>query len=77
MTNAEKLLKALEEFKTKYPTITSGDLQTFIIGWQESEKTLGLSIDEQWNEYRTITNNEDAWCFKEWLKNHSLNNLPF
>ena len=24
-------------------------------------------IEEKWKEYRTITNNEDAWCFKQWL----------
>ena len=38
MTNEEKLSKALQDFKTKYPSITSGDLQTFIIGWQEAVK---------------------------------------
>ena len=24
-------------------------------------------IEEKWKQYRTITNNEDAWCFKQWL----------
>ena len=38
MTNEEKLSKALRDFKTKYPSITSADLQTFIIGWQEAVK---------------------------------------
>mgnify|MGYP002398323001 CR=1 FL=1 len=38
MTNKEKLSKALQNFKTKYPSITSADLQTFIIGWQEAVK---------------------------------------
>ena len=38
MTNKEKLSKALQDFKTKYPSITSADLQTFIIGWQEAVK---------------------------------------
>lgn len=38
MTNEEKLSKALQDFKTKYPSITSADLQTFIIGWQEAVK---------------------------------------
>lgn len=36
MTNEEKLSKALRDFKTKYPSVTSADLQTFIIGWQEA-----------------------------------------
>jgi hypothetical protein len=40
MTNEKKLSKALQDFKTKYPNITSADLQTFIIGWQEAEKTV-------------------------------------
>jgi hypothetical protein len=38
MTNEEKLSKALQDFKTKYQCITSADLQTFIIGWQEAVK---------------------------------------
>jgi hypothetical protein len=25
-------------------------------------------IEKAWTEYRTITNNEDAWTFKEWYK---------
>ena len=38
MTNEEKFSKALQDFKTKYPSITSADLQTFTIGWQEAIK---------------------------------------
>jgi len=38
MTNEEKLSKALQDFKTKYPSVTSADLQTFIIGWHEAVK---------------------------------------
>ena len=38
MTNEEKLSKALQDFKTKYPNITNADLQTFIISWQEAVK---------------------------------------
>lgn len=38
MTDEQKLSKALQDFKTKYPGATSGDLQTFIIGWQEAVK---------------------------------------
>ena len=25
-------------------------------------------IEKAWTEYRTITNNEDAWTFKEWYR---------
>jgi hypothetical protein len=28
----------------------------------------GSLLDDKWEQYRNITNNEDAWCFKEWLK---------
>lgn len=31
-------LKALNEFKAKYPQATSGDLQTFVLGLQEGFK---------------------------------------
>ena len=29
-------------------------------------------LDEKWKEYRSQTNNEDAWLFKQWL----ICNLP-
>ena len=32
------LTEALEAFKKQYPTINSGDLQTFILGWQAAIK---------------------------------------
>ena len=34
MTSKEKLSKALLAFKTKYPSVTSADLQTFVLGWE-------------------------------------------
>jgi hypothetical protein len=36
--NDRELLKALQEFRNKYPAITSADMQTFILGWQAAEK---------------------------------------
>jgi len=42
MTNKEKLSEALQNFKTKYSNVTSGDLQTFIIGWQEAVNNLSI-----------------------------------
>jgi len=42
MANEEKLSKALQDFKMKYPSITSVDLQTFIIGWQEAVKNCSM-----------------------------------
>ena len=35
--NEIELSKAILQFKTKYPTITSVDIQTFILGWQAAE----------------------------------------
>ena len=35
-----KFAKAIQEFKIKYPLVTSGDLQTFAIGWQEALNSL-------------------------------------
>jgi hypothetical protein len=26
------------------------------------------TINEYWEEYRSATNNDDAWSFKEWLR---------
>lgn len=66
MTNEEKLSTALKDFKKMYPNVTSVDIQTFIIGWQEATKNcfmpdfsnsnIDLLIEErkQWylnNEY--------------------------
>ena len=35
--------------------------------WQAER--MPSEIEQKWLEYRNITNNEDAWCFKEWLVN--------
>jgi len=43
-TNEEKLSKALQDFKTKYPSITSADLQTFVLGWQEAVKNCFIPV---------------------------------
>ena len=34
----EALLKAIEVFKSEYPTCTATDLQTFLIAWKAAEK---------------------------------------
>ena len=35
---------------------------------KEMEKEqMRLDIEKKWEQYRIITNNEDAWSFKEWL----------
>jgi len=45
-TNDNTLSKALEEFRKKYPSITSADMQTFILGWQAAEKYIINNIME-------------------------------
>lgn len=32
-----------------------------------NEVAFANEIEKRWNEYRINTNNEDAWCFKQWL----------
>lgn len=37
------------------------------------EISLTELIERKWNEYRIVTNNEDAWSLKEWLKDNIHN----
>jgi hypothetical protein len=36
-------------------------------GFKDASERIPIDINEKWSEYRIYTNNEDAWCFKEWL----------
>ena len=67
MTKEEKLSKALHDFKTKYPSITSADLQTFIIGWQEAVNNCfipDISNSEVFEHYgKPFTSGRDLWDF--------------
>ena len=36
----ELKLLALQDFQKKYPAVTSGDLQTFVLGYQAAEKDI-------------------------------------
>lgn len=52
MSNLKSCSVALKEFRTKYPSVTSTDLQTFILGFNAAETTLvpittkqGLIVD--------------------------------
>lgn len=40
MKNQENLSQALFEFQKQYPMITSADLQTFVMGWNQALKSL-------------------------------------
>lgn len=63
MTNEQKLANALFDFRKTYPSITSADLQTFIISWREAQKDIKQNcIDfSEWcmnNKYTYYFNGE-------------------
>ena len=65
MKNDDMLLKALEEFRSKYPNSTSGDLQTFIIGWIEGSKVsnerlceFGIWVQDNYSQNRYAHDNK-------------------
>lgn len=39
----------------------------FVEGAKWQQERICIDIEQKWNEYRGITNNEDAWSFKDWL----------
>lgn len=39
----------------------------YIKGYSQCQEDMVDKIEIKWNEYRTVTNNEDAWLFKQWL----------
>jgi|LakMenE18May11ns_1017448.scaffolds.fasta_scaffold9509076_2 hypothetical protein len=39
----------------------------FIDGAKCQAEKMYSDIEQKWLEYRSITNNEDAWSFKQWL----------
>ena len=41
--------------------------RAFVKGAMWMQERMYSDIEQKWNEYRIITNNEDAWSFKEWL----------
>lgn len=59
-----------EEFSLDEQIQRSGG---FTVGFKKGTKwqvdRMSSEIEQKWLEYRNITNNEDAWCFKEWLVN--------
>ena len=51
-----------------YVISTLEDVQNVFKQAKEIEKEqMRLDIEKKWEQYRIITNNEDAWSFKEWL----------
>ncbi|MDD4157683.1 MAG: hypothetical protein PHY08_14050 [Candidatus Cloacimonetes bacterium] len=43
MINEKLSAKALSEFQKQYPSVTSTDLQTFVLGWLAAEKAIQFS----------------------------------
>ena len=39
----------------------------FVNGYTQCQEDMAKSIEDAWVKYREITNNEDAWLFKQWL----------
>jgi hypothetical protein len=43
-TEAQLATECLQAFQKQYPQVTSGDLQTWVIGWQTAVKNLSLNL---------------------------------
>jgi hypothetical protein len=41
----QKLVDALYVFQHQYPNVTSGDLQTFIMGWKAAVSEIGAQME--------------------------------
>ena len=35
--------------------------------YTQCQEDMTDKVEVKWNEYRLVTNNEDAWLFKQWL----------
>ena len=44
MTQSQRCLKALNAFQKQYPSITSGDMQTFVLGFNAAEEVRDKDI---------------------------------
>lgn len=47
--------------------IKINDLQRLKMLADNCQQDMFKSIEDAWVKYREITNNEDAWLFKQWL----------
>jgi hypothetical protein len=43
------------------------DIETIEIAKEMEKERMRSYIEEKWKQYRIVTNEEDAWLFKEWL----------
>ena len=68
--NAAQLLIEIDTGTDACRHYNDGFIDGVNYGIAETEKSFSLNLDKLWEQYRTQTNNEDAWMFKEWLKHN-------
>ena len=65
---SDKQHTAIEWLINEWPILKSNLPIWLIEQAKEMEKEQMRSyIEEKWKQYRIVTNEEDAWLFKEWL----------
>jgi len=72
MNKAEEILRTYVDFEdvngsepiTLLPLTVIDAMEEYATQCQED---MVGKIEIKWNEYRLVTNNEDAWLFKQWL----------
>ena len=74
IVEANKMVTAVQSIIQKINNVKPSDFCSIetIKQWCEQAKEMEkeqmrLDIEKKWEQYRIITNNEDAWSFKEWL----------
>jgi len=63
----KETLKDFIESQPYYGTCTTEYKEGIEVGANWQAERMYIEIEQKWLEYRSNTNNEDAWCFKEWL----------
>ena len=72
MNKAEEILRTYIDFEdvngnepiTLLPLTVIDAMEEYAT---QCQKDMVVKIEIKWNEYRLVTNNEDAWLFKQWL----------
>jgi hypothetical protein len=64
MKSKEEIEKLAEKWCTN---VSSSEKLAYKDGYNQCQEDMVDKIEIKWNEYRTVTNNEDAWLFKQWL----------
>jgi len=71
----EKAIEETEGLNQIYIVIDVNEYLELKQQAKEMEKEqMRLDIEKKWQQYRIITNNEDAWSFKEWLIKQTYGN---